>query len=292
MAIAIPSVDELVELFVRASSDLPDDVEAAILRASGISSGNAGCILSEMLDNSALARSRREPVCQDTGIPYVVATGLGLDSQGRRDFSERVVEAVRICTFRGVLRPNAVEALSGSNPGDGTGPGIPQVHFDDEADGCASIDVLLKGGGSENVGRQYSLPDQPLGAARDLDGVRRCIIDAAFQAQGLGCSPGILGVCVGGDRATGYDFAKRQLLTRLDQPSSGPYSTLESELVDQINQLGIGPMGLGGGPTVLGVRIGALARHPASFFVTVAYGCWALRRRRMRPGSDGTWRIT
>ncbi|HPV03417.1 MAG TPA: fumarate hydratase [Myxococcota bacterium] len=289
MSATIPSVDEFVELLVVASSDLPDDVEAAIGRALLSSGGTAGCILSEMRDNSELARVRRQPVCQDTGIPYVLATGLGLDSSGRRDFKARLAEAIRICTSSGVLRPNAVDALTGVNPGDGIGEGIPQVHFEDEGCERATVDVLLKGGGSENVGCQYSLPDQSIGAGRDLEGIRRCIIDAAFRAQGLGCSPGILGVCVGGDRASGYEFAKRQLFRRLDHPSSGAFAALESELVDQINSLGIGPMGLGGSPTVLGVRIGSLARHPASFFVTVAYGCWALRRRRLLASPDGVW---
>jgi len=206
------------------------------------------------------------------------------------ELSSRFKQVVAACVASGVLRPNAVDAITGRNSGDGTGVGIPQVHFDDAGgvapDADLTVDLLLKGGGSENVGRQYSLPDQELGAGRDMDGVRRCVIDAAFRAQGFGCAPGVLGVCVGGDRATGLAVAKRQLLRRFDE-ADGPFAGFERELADAVNSLGIGPMGLGGFPTVLGVRVGSCARHPASFFVSIAYGCWALRRRRLVVSSDG-----
>ena len=137
----------------------------------------------------------------------------------------------------------------------------------------------MKGGGSENMSRQYSLPDEPLGAGRDLDGVRRCILDAVWRAQGYGCAPGILGVCIGGDRASSFETAKRQLLRPLGDSAASPaLRKLERTALLEANSLGIGPMGLGGKTTLLGVKIAALARLPASFFVTVAYMCWACRR--------------
>ena len=141
------------------------------------------------------------------------------------------------------------------------------------------VRLLMKGGGSENVGRQYSLPDAELGAGRDLDGVRRCVLDAVYRAQGNGCAPGILGVCIGGDCATGFEVAKAQLLRSLDDHAeNAEIAALEARLLDEINTLGIGPMGMGGTPTALGVKIGTASRVPASYFVTVAYMCWCCRR--------------
>ena len=130
------------------------------------------------------------------------------------------------------------------------------------------------------MSRQYSLPDAALGAGRDLAGVRKCVLDAVQKIQGYGCAPGILGVCVGGDRATGYEIAKEQLLRPLGEAASSPLlGKLEKRLLKEANSLGIGPMGLGGKTTLLGVKVAARPRVPASFFVTVAYMCWACRRR-------------
>jgi fumarate hydratase class I len=142
------------------------------------------------------------------------------------------------------------------------------------------VRLILKGGGCENVGAQYSLPDTRLGANRDLDGVRKAILDAVVQAQGKGCSPGILGVCIGGDRAVGYAHSKEQLLRTLPDVNPDPaLAKLEQEIVASANRLGIGPMGFGGKTTLLGCKIGALNRLPASFFVSISYMCWAYRRQ-------------
>ena len=134
------------------------------------------------------------------------------------------------------------------------------------------------------MSRQYSLPDSALGAGRDMEGVRKCILDAVQKIQGYGCAPGILGVCIGGDRATGFEVAKEQLLRPLDEVSGlrvagCEVARLEKQLLREANSLGIGPMGLGGKTTLLGVKIASRPRVPASFFVTIAYMCWACRRK-------------
>jgi fumarate hydratase class I len=139
---------------------------------------------------------------------------------------------------------------------------------------------MLKGGGCENVGAQYSLPNEKLKANRDLDGCRKVILDAVLQAQGKGCGPGILGVCIGGDRATGYEFSKQQFLRKLGDRNENPQlDALEQDILKTANELGIGPMGFGGKTTLLGVKICAANRVPASFFVSVSYMCWAFRRQ-------------
>ncbi len=117
---------------------------------------------------------------------------------------------------------------------------------------------------------------------RDLEGVHACILQAVLQAQGHGCGPGFLGVCIGGDRAEGYAFAKQQLLRLVDDVNPvSVLAELEARVVDDANRLGIGPMGFGGKLTIGACKIGSLNRLPASFFVSVAYMCWAYRRRGM-----------
>src|SRR5205085_2018379 len=163
------------------------------------------------------------------------------------------------------------------------GPGTPAMYFDQwENEDEIEVRLLLKGGGCENKNIQYSLPMEipHLGkAGRDLDGVRKCILHAVWQAQGQGCSAGAIGVCIGGDRAQGYLNAKEQLFRLLDDTNAIPeLAKLEDYVMQTANTLGIGTMGFGGGATLIGCKIGVLNRLPASFFVSVAYDCWAFRR--------------
>ena len=142
--------------------------------------------------------------------------------------------------------------------------------------------LMLKGGGSENVGAQYKLPHAPLNAGRDLDGVRKVIIDAVVNAQGLGCAPGIIGVGIGGGRDTSYTLSKEQFFRNIGQRSENKeLARLEASLLEDLNKLDIGPMGFGGNTTVLDVFIASQHRHPATFFVSVSYTCWAFRRKTM-----------
>jgi fumarate hydratase class I len=192
-------------------------------------------------------------------------------------------KAVALATENGWLRKNTIDSVSGRSCDDNCAEGAPVVHYVEPEDVSRqpAVTLVMKGGGSENMSRQYSLPDAELGAGRDMEGVRKCILDAAVKAQGYGCAPGVLGVCIGGDRATGFEVAKEQLLRPLDEKTS-PDKTLgrlERRILKEANSLGIGPMGLGGETTLLGVKIASRTRLPASFFVTVAYMCWACRRR-------------
>lgn len=283
----------LVELVRRASTDLPEDVESALRRAHDRESPKSAArsCLEAILENVALARARVTPICQDTGVPtfYVrksVAYPAGL-------LRANIAEAVAQGTRKSYLRPNAVAPLTGKNSGDNVGEEFPVVYVEEVPPGePLRVDLILKGGGSENVSGQYSLPDESLGAGRDLEGVRRVLLHAVHKAQGLGCAPGILGIGIGGDRGTSFSVAKRQLLRPLDVPHPDPeIRALEERLLREVNELGIGPMGFGGATTVLGVRIGTAARVPASFFVSLSYMCWACRRRSLTLEEDG-WRVT
>ncbi len=281
--------EAFVELIRRASTDLPADVEAALRAARDLEEAGsaAASTLTAILENVALARARSQPICQDTGTPiFHVRYPAGMSPGSLRAHAEA---AVAEATRRAYLRPNAVDSLTGRNSGNNLGVGFPVFHFEEGApDDPLEVALLLKGGGSENVSIQYSLPYEPLKAGRDLEGVRRVVLDAVHRAQGEGCAPGILGICIGGDRGTGYTHAKMQLLRPLDDVNPVPeLAALEERLLRECNELGVGPMGFGGKTTVLGVKIGAAHRLPASFFVTVAYMCWACRRARMEI-RDGT----
>ena len=195
---------------------------------------------------------------------------------------EQIQSAVRIATERAYLRPNAVEALSGKNSGDNTGVDFPSVHFEEWEHDYLKVGLMLKGGGSENCGCQYSVPSPEMAASRDIKGVRKAVLTAAHSAQGMGCAPGILGVGVGGDRVSSMAKAKEQLFRPLGDRNPDPESDeMEKRLYREINELGIGPMGFGGKTTVLGVKMAQLHRVPASFFVSIAYMCWADRRKIM-----------
>ena len=276
------SVERVAELIRRTSSSLPDDVERALrsaLRREGAGSPSS-VVLRTILDNVALARREGLPLCQDTGTLAFYA-----HSSLRRRLSPEVIRrAVAAATARGSLRKNCIDSVTGKSYDDNCAEGAPVIHYVDWMErGCVSL--LMKGGGSENMSRQYSLPDSALGAGRDMEGVRKCLLDAVQKAQGYGCAPGILGVCVGGDRATAYEVAKEQLLRPLgpEGESGDPaLRRLERAVLRDANSLGIGPMGLGGRTTLLGVRVAARTRVPASFFVTVAYMCWACRRGKMK----------
>jgi fumarate hydratase class I len=285
-------VDSFVDLIRRASTDLPPDVVAALEkgREKEAQGSLAASALDTILENVELAKERVAPICQDTGTPVAwVSYPVGVST---RLLQGALEEAVRKATELNYLRPNAVDSVTGKNTGDGSGRGIPHVHFREWDDPAVEVRMILKGGGCENVGVQYKLPDTRLGAGRDLEGVRRVVLDSVVQAQGKGCAPGVLGVCVGGDRVSGFEESKCQLLRPLaDHNPDAELADLEERLLRQGNELGIGPMGFGGETTLLGVKLGVLDRVPASYFVTISYMCWADRRAgvRIENGGEPKW---
>ena len=278
----------ILELVRRAATDLPPDVEAELREA--VNQEEAGSAargaLETILKNVEMARQNSTPICQDTGTPlFYVRYPEGWSTRRLR---QQIQQAVAQATQRAYLRPNAVDSLTGTNTGDNLGDDhFPTIHFEEIEGDTLQVDLMLKGGGCENVGAQYSLPNSALGAGRDLAGVRKVTLDAVHKAQGKGCAPGILGVAIGGDRGSSFAASKETLLRQLDDSNSNPELVeLEQRLTEESNQLGIGPMGFGGKTTVLGTKITATHRLPASYFVSVSYMCWAYRRRRMTIDGD------
>ncbi len=288
----------LLELLLRTSTQLPNDVVAALnlchnREAPG---SHAAAILTSILQNAALAASAQTPICQDTGALSfffkIPAKPISNQHLAISNLQASACAAVRLATQRGLLRKNTIDTLTGASIDDNVAHDTPACYFEPSPDDALEIWLLQKGGGSENASCQFALPDESLRANRDLPGVRACVLDALWRIQGQGCSPGTLGVCIGGDRASGYLCAKKQLLRALSDSSPEPQlASLETQLLADANSLGIGPMGLGGNTTLLGVKAAALPRLPASYFVSIAYMCWASRRRGLRLAPDGaiTW---
>jgi fumarate hydratase class I len=275
--------DSVVALIVRTSTDLPPDVRAAMRVALGaeLPSTQSAQALGIIAQNIDLAADCEGALCQDTGMATVeVKTPVGVN---QITLKKQIREAVAEATKRGKLRPNSVDSITGENSGSNLGPGTPIVHFEQwENDDEIEVKLILKGGGCENMNAQYSLPAElpNLGRAdRSLAGVRKCILHAVWNAQGKGCAPGAIGVCIGGDRTTGYVGAKEQLFSTLDDVNPhARLAELEASIMSEVNKLGVGTMGFGGNVSLIGCKIGALNRLPASFFVSVAYDCWAFRR--------------
>ena len=275
--------DSVLSLIIRTSTDLPPDVRAAMKVAmeqeqGGTQSAQALTIIGQNIDQAADSEGA---ICQDTGMPtFEVKTPVGLN---QIVLKQLIQDAIVEATTRGKLRSNSVDSISGENSGNNLGPGTPIIHFDQwENEDEIEVKLILKGGGCENVNAQYALPIElpHLGRAdRTLEGVRKCILHAVWKAQGKGCGPGAVGVCIGGDRTSGYMHAKEQLFRTLDDinPDSR-LAEIEAAIMGEINNLNIGTMGFGGRVSLIGCKIGALNRLPASFFVSVAYDCWAFRR--------------
>jgi len=278
--------NSLVELITQTSTNLPPDVRAAMSSAGVHETPHtqASQALNIIFSNVDMAADDSGPICQDTGMPtFYVHTPVGVNQIAiRKAIRKAVAEATKV----GKLRPNSVDSITGKNSGDNLGPGTPVIHFEQWEEDEVEIRLILKGGGCENKNIQYSLPAnlERLGRAdRNLEGVRKCLLHAVWQAQGQGCAPGALGVCIGSDRAHGYDVAKEQLFRTLDDVNpDARLAELEARLMAEANELGVGAMGFGGKVSLIGCKIAAANRLPASFFVSVAYECWAFRRLGVR----------
>ncbi len=275
-------INHLVELIKRASTDLPADVVEALREAKakepdGSTQANT---FDTILKNVSMAREAATPICQDTGmLIFYVYHPLGADTITLRSLIETAAEKA---TKNIYLRPNAVDPVTGKNSGTNVGVNAPYVAFKPWDKDEIYIRLMLKGGGSENVGKQYTLPDSRLGAGRDLKGVRKCVLDAVHSAQGKGCGPGTVGVGIGGDRGSAFFLSKEQFFRTIGSTNDDPeLAALEDSLHEDLDSLGIGPMGFGGKTTVLDVFIAKQHRHPATFYVSVSYICWAFRRKAM-----------
>ncbi|MGB8953841.1 MAG: fumarate hydratase [Tumebacillaceae bacterium] len=274
--------ESMLKLIIETSTNLPSDVRVAVTKARLAEElGNRSSLaLDTIAENIVMAQEEESPICQDTGMPtFHIHVPVGANQIVMK---KQIFEALEQATKMGKLRPNSVDSLTGANSGNNLGPGTPVIHFEQWERDDIEVKLILKGGGCENKNIQYSLPTELEGlgkAGRDLDGIRKCILHAVYQAQGQGCSAGFIGVGIGGDRTSGYTLAKEQLFRRVDDVNPiEDLAKLEDYIMDTANQLGVGTMGFGGKVSLLGCKIGVMNRLPASFYVSVAYNCWAYRR--------------
>lgn len=275
--------DGIVELYRKAATSLPQDVEDALRHAyeAEEDESNAKIALTAILENIKIARETERPLCQDTGVPVFFVKAP--NGQSHLELKDTIIEATRIATEEVPLRPNAVDVISDKNSGDNTGIGFPIIYFEESPNSTLTIELMLKGSGCENVSQLYNLPFEELKAERDFDGVRRCGLDAVYRAQGRACPPYIIGIGIGASRDQVTRLSKDHLLRRLEDTNNiEVLSGLEKRLFNEINKLGIGPLGLGGKTTTIGVKVGVNHRHPASYFVDVSICCWANRRASLR----------
>jgi fumarate hydratase subunit alpha len=263
---------------------LPEDVKQTLKKAYAEETSETGKTqLKAILDNIELAEKYQAPVCQDTGtiIFYIKA---GAKAKDLDKIEEALINATRRATKEVPLRPNSVDPFTQKNSGDNTGRYIPFLHWEIVPGDSLELTVMTKGGGSENV-----CVTGMLVPGEGIKGLKKFVVDAVIKAGAQPCPPNILGVAIGGGADIAMKLAKKTLLKPLNEPNQDPeIAKLEKEIFEAANMTGIGPMGLGGKTTVLGVHVDYAFRHPASFPAAVAFNCWAARRASARINADGT----
>ncbi len=276
-------INAVVELLRIVETKLPSDVLEALKQAASIEeSPFAKAQFEAILKNAEVASKESIPMCQDTGlIGFYVK--LGDDFPIRSKLNDLLIEAVRRATQEIPLRPNTIDPWTHKNPGDNTGRHIPFIHIELVPGDELEITVMPKGGGSSYVAQFYSVPP-----VEGIKGLKRVVLEAIYKIGPLPCPPVIVGIGVGGTEDLAMFLAKKALLRPINKRNENPeIAKLEEELREKINSLGIGPMGLGGKSYALGVNIEWAHRHPATFLVGIAIGCWAMRRGTLRISKDG-----
>ena len=270
-----------VELLRKTVVKLPADVEEAIRKAYASETGEVPKMqLKAIVDNIDMAVKGNTPMCQDTGVTIFYAA---LPRDCKVDVEKGIVEGVRKATKEVPLRPNAVHPLTRKNPGDNVGERMPFINWKVHDKDYIEITVMTKGAGSENMSQLAMLTP-----TQGLKGIKEFILNAVLKAGSNPCPPTILGVGIGGSSDVAMKLAKEALLRPINQRHKDPeIAKLETELLEAINMLGIGPMGLGGKTTCLGLNIEYAYCHTASLPVGLNVQCWAGRRGTVRIYPDG-----
>ncbi|MEM7165643.1 MAG: fumarate hydratase [Planctomycetota bacterium] len=269
----------LLELIRRASCELTQDVLTAISKAAKAedAQSSAAAALDLVWESVAIAKKTGAPLLADPVIPhFYVTTPPQFDALAFRKAAE---EAIAAATKAGYLQPELEDLVSGRGAKSNVGEGSPFLHFHAEERKNVEVRVVLDTGVAHGPGAHYTLPDEAIGAARDLNGVRRAALHALVRAHGSGIGPGVLAIGIGGDRASGHALAHQQFLRPLGEKSRvKALAQLEARILEDANSLGIGPMGFGGKNVLLGVKIASQLSSISHAHVSICYLGWAMRR--------------
>lgn len=276
--------DTAVELLRIAATELPVEYVEEMDRLMRETDGSVGkSQMTNILDNVKIAREGSKPMCQDTGIvAFMAKVGDGFPLRSR--LKDVLVEATKRATKEVPLRPNAVDMFKG-NTGNNVGLNghVPLIYIDMVPGDGLELVAMPKGGGSSNVAAHRMLKP-----GLGLKGVKQFVVEAVAQAGSLGCPPYFVGVGIGGGEDACMKLAKNALFRPFKMRSPDHrVAEIEEELLVKLNELGIGVMGLGEGPSVLDVHVEMAARHPASLPVGVVISCWALRHAKATISAAG-----
>jgi fumarate hydratase subunit alpha len=277
-------IDEIVEAIRLAETQLSEDTVKALKDAYERETNEmARTQLKAIIENFTVAHRESLPMCQDTGLQTFFVE-VGYDFPMMKELKGAIEEAVRRATKEVPLRPNAVHPFLHKNSGDNTGRHVPYIHWELKEGDDATIHVIPKGGGSENMSGLYMLPP-----GVGIKGIKKTVIEHIFKSGGKPCPPTIIGVGIGGGADLALTLAKKAAILRPigSRHEEGFVAELEDELYEMANKLGIGPMGMGGDTTVLDVHVEYAHRHPATLPLGIVTQCWANRRRRVHIYSDG-----
>ncbi len=273
--------DVVVEMMRKAVTKLPSDVEEALVRAYETETDEVPKTqLKTILDNIRMAEEGTTPICQDTGVQiFFVRTG----TVETGDVVESIGRGVARATGEVPLRPNTVHPISRKNHKDNRGVNMPYINLLASPKPYLELTVMPKGAGSENMSAMAMLTP-----SQGLKGIKRFALDTLVRAGGKPCPPIIIGMGIGGSADISIHIAKESLLRPLGQHHHEPeIAALEEELFEALNTIGIGPMGLGGKTTLLGLNIEYAHCHTASLPVAINIQCWAARRCTARIYPDG-----
>lgn len=275
--------DTAVEVLRKASIELPPDVLAVIKKAYEEETSDIGkSQLKAILENTRLAKEMNRPLCQDTGVMIFYVT-IGNKFGDFAFIPDALTAATRRATREIPLRPNAVHPLTRYNPGDNTGTGVPIINYDITTGDYIELTALPKGAGAENMSALAMLTP-----SAGVKGIKKFVVDTIVSAGGMPCPPTVIGIGIGGKADSAMKLAKKALLRPLTQRHpEKEIAQLEEELLRLVNSTGVGPMGLGGKYTALGLNIEYAYSHTAGLPVGINVQCWANRKAKARIHKDG-----
>jgi fumarate hydratase subunit alpha len=276
----------LVNLIFKAETQLPADVLTALERAEKNEQDIAKIQLQTMIKNAKIAAETKRPICQDTGVQTFFIT-VGEDFQYVGRLKTLIKKAVKQATETIPLRPNTFDVFTKENHKDNIGAYIPAITWDFSKGSDVTITAVPKGGGSENMSKLVMLKP-----GVGIQGVKDFVVQTMIQAGGNPCPPTVVGIGLGGGADLAMKLGKFALLRPVgERHPDEVIAELEEDLIERINESGIGPMGLGGKTTVLDVHVEHAPRHPASLPVGLVVQCWADRRATMILHNDGDYEV-